>query len=63
MALVAYYKFDGNKNDSSGNGYDLSGPIYSYSNDGSWRIDISGSNLIFERRVTGSWTTKQTITG
>lgn len=30
--------------------------------DGSWRIGRSGNNLVFERRESGSWVTKQTIT-
>jgi hypothetical protein len=29
--------------------------------DGSWRMARSGNNLIFERRESGSWVTKQTI--
>jgi len=32
------------------------------STNGSWRIVRSGNNLIMERRETGSWVTKQTIT-
>lgn len=31
--------------------------------DGSWMIDASGTNLIFRRRVGGSWDVKQTILG
>ena len=30
--------------------------------DGSWRIGRSGNNLVFERRESGSWVTKSTIT-
>lgn len=30
--------------------------------DGSWRIGRSGNNLVFERRESGSWVTKQTMT-
>jgi hypothetical protein len=29
--------------------------------DGSWRIDVSGGDLRFSKKVTGSWVTKQTI--
>lgn len=31
--------------------------------DGSWRMQISGSDLIMQRRIAGSWVTKNTITG
>lgn len=31
--------------------------------DGSWRLSISGSDLVIQRRIAGVWTTKQTITG
>ncbi len=30
--------------------------------DGSWRITRSGNNLVFQRRESGSWVTKSTIT-
>ena len=30
--------------------------------DGSWRIVRSGNNLVFERRESSSWVTKQTMT-
>ena len=46
---------------------DLSSTSFIYfgdpSTDGSWRLGISGSNLSFDHRVSGSWTNKQTITG
>jgi hypothetical protein len=29
--------------------------------DGSWRINRSGNNLVFQRRESGSWVTKDTI--
>jgi len=31
--------------------------------DGSWRMRVSGADLITEKRVTGSWVTKHTIAG
>jgi len=31
--------------------------------DGSWRFTVSGADLVIEKRVTGSWVTKQTIVG
>ena len=31
--------------------------------DGTWRVSVSGANLIFERRITGSYTTKWTVLG
>lgn len=31
------------------------------STDGSWRIIMSGNDLVFQRRESGSWVTKQTI--
>lgn len=31
--------------------------------DGSWRYLISGDDLLYQRRVSGSWVTKQTIVG
>jgi len=31
--------------------------------DGSWHIDASGTDLIFRRRVAGSWVPKLTVTG
>jgi hypothetical protein len=33
------------------------------STDGSWRIAISGADLVFQRRISGVWTTKGTFTG
>jgi len=32
-----------------------------YDTDGSWRITRSGNNLVLQRRESGSWVTKQTI--
>lgn len=31
--------------------------------DNSWRFAVSGSDLIIQRRISGTWTTKSTITG
>jgi len=31
--------------------------------DGSWRIIISGSDLLVQKLITAVWTTKQTIAG
>jgi hypothetical protein len=42
------------------------GDIYYFGDsatDGSWRCYISGANMVFERRVSGTWTNKQTFTG
>jgi hypothetical protein len=33
------------------------------STDGSWKYIISGSDLIVQKRVSGSWVTKRTISG
>jgi hypothetical protein len=33
------------------------------STDGSWRIDPSGTDLLIQRRVSGAWVTKLTVTG
>jgi hypothetical protein len=30
--------------------------------DGNWRIKQDGSNLVHQKRESGTWTTKQTIT-
>lgn len=30
---------------------------------GSWRIIVSGSDLLIQRLISGAWTTKSTITG
>ena len=31
--------------------------------DGSWRTYVSGTNLVTEKRISGTWTNKQTIVG
>lgn len=31
--------------------------------DGSWRFIVSGADLVIQKRVTGSWVTKSTISG
>ena len=31
--------------------------------DGSWRWKINGADLVYEWRIAGVWTVKQTITG
>jgi hypothetical protein len=45
------------------NQFDNSGFIYigSESVDGSWRFASSSGNLVIQKRVSGSWVTKQTL--
>jgi len=31
--------------------------------DGSWKITISGSDLLHQRKISGAWVTKDTISG
>lgn len=38
-------------------------PIGIQTVDGSWRITISGADLLIEKRVAGNWVTKSTIAG
>jgi hypothetical protein len=44
-------------------GQDVSGYYYigNSSTDGCWRIATSGTGLVFERRESGTWVTKQTV--
>ncbi len=59
-------KYNGSGWENSAN-IDLAVTAYQYfgseSVDGSWRFYISGTDMIFQRRVSGTWTTKGTFTG
>jgi len=52
---------------STGNNLYLDQAQYQYfgdeNTDGSWRFYISGVDMIFQRRIAGTWTTKGTFTG
>jgi len=63
-----YGEFDNNRLKINGtleivNGIDNFIYLGDKNTDNSWRFDVSGSNLLIQRRISGVWTTKSTITG
>jgi hypothetical protein len=51
----------GNENCTGASGFSATANLGDPAIDGSWRLTVSGNNLLIQRRESGAWATKSTI--
>jgi hypothetical protein len=51
----------GNENCTGSSGFSTSANLGDPAVNGSWRLTVSGANLLIQRRESGAWVTKSTI--